>query len=371
MPRIDASKLNLEERLVNLNRVAKVVKGGRRFSFSAIVVVGDGAGHVGVGIGKAAEVPDSIRKGGDDAKKQLIEVPLVGTTIPHEIVVRYGASKVLLRPAAPGTGVIAGGGVRAVLEAAGVKDVLSKSLGNNNPVNVARATVLALQSLKIREEEEIKRGKPYSSFGLGPSDQKIVAPKQRISIFVPMAGSGPERNRRDRDARGGAGGGGRDNRGGAGGGGRDNRSGAGGGDRDSRGGAGGGGGYRSGTSGDYRGGAGGENRAGGGSSGGYRGGAGGENRAGGGTSGDYRGGAGGENRAGGGGTSTGGYRGGAGGGSSRPPGSPAPITAQEAIAAAKAAQAAQVQQTGAAGERMGGETGGQQPGPNEQSGQSS
>ena len=370
MPRIDASKLNLEERLVNLNRVAKVVKGGRRFSFSAIVVVGDGAGHVGVGIGKAAEVPDSIRKGGDDAKKQLIEVPLVGTTIPHEIVVRYGASKVLLRPAAPGTGVIAGGGVRAVLEAAGVKDVLSKSLGNNNPVNVARATVLALQSLKIREEEEIKRGKPYSSFGLGPSDQKIVAPKQRISIFVPMAGSGPERNRRDRDARGGAGGGGRDNRGGAGGG-RDNRSGAGGGDRDSRGGAGGGGGYRSGTSGDYRGGAGGENRAGGGSSGGYRGGAGGENRAGGGTSGDYRGGAGGENRAGGGGTSTGGYRGGAGGGSSRPPGSPAPITAQEAIAAAKAAQAAQVQQTGAAGERMGGETGGQQPGPNEQSGQSS
>ena len=370
MPRIDASKLNLEERLVNLNRVAKVVKGGRRFSFSAIVVVGDGAGHVGVGIGKAAEVPDSIRKGGDDAKKQLIEVPLVGTTIPHEIVVRYGASKVLLRPAAPGTGVIAGGGVRAVLEAAGVKDVLSKSLGNNNPVNVARATVLALQSLKIREEEEIKRGKPYSSFGLGPSDQKIVAPKQRISIFVPMAGSGPELNRRDRDARGGAGGGGRDNRGGAGGG-RDNRSGAGGGDRDSRGGAGGGGGYRSGTSGDYRGGAGGENRAGGGSSGGYRGGAGGENRAGGGTSGDYRGGAGGENRAGGGGTSTGGYRGGAGGGSSRPPGSPATITAQEAIAAAKAAQAAQVQQTGAAGERMGGETGGQQPGPNEQSGQSS
>ena len=335
MPRIDASKLNLEERLVNLNRVAKVVKGGRRFSFSAIVVVGDGAGHVGVGIGKAAEVPDSIRKGGDDAKKQLIEVPLVGTTIPHEIVVRYGASKVLLRPAAPGTGVIAGGGVRAVLEAAGVKDVLSKSLGNNNPVNVARATVLALQSLKIREEEEIKRGKPYSSFGLGPSDQKIVAPKQRISIFVPMAGSGPERNRRDRDARGGAGGGGRDNRGGAGGGGRDNRSGAGGGDRDSRGGAGGGGGYRSGTSGDYRGGAGGENRAGGG------------------------------------GTSTGGYRGGAGGGSSRPPGSPAPITAQEAIAAAKAAQAAQVQQTGAAGERMGGETGDQQPGPNEQSGQGS
>ena len=232
MAKIDPNKLNLEERVVQINRVAKVVKGGRRFSFSSMVVVGDGAGHVGAGLGKAAEVPDSIRKGKDDATKNLIEVPLFDNrTIPHEITVSYGASKVILRPASPGTGVIAGGGVRAVLEAAGIKDVLSKSLGNNNPVNAVRATLKALQTLKIREDEEIKRGKPFSSFGLGPSDEKIVAPKQRITIFVPQAGSGGERNRdrsrdgrdrRDRDNRGGGGrgdnrGGGRgDNRGGGG-----------------------------------------------------------------------------------------------------------------------------------------------------------
>lgn len=258
MAKIDPNKLNLEERVVQINRVAKVVKGGRRFSFSSMVVVGDGAGHVGAGLGKAAEVPDSIRKGKDDATKNLIEVPLFDNrTIPHEITVSYGASKVILRPASPGTGVIAGGGVRAVLEAAGIKDVLSKSLGNNNPVNAVRATLKALQTLKIREDEEIKRGKPFSSFGLGPSDEKIVAPKQRITIFVPQAGSGGERNRdrnrdgrdrRDRDNRGGGGrgdnrgGGGRgDNRGGGGGGGY--RGGGGGGrpgGTDTRGGAGGG-----------------------------------------------------------------------------------------------------------------------------------
>ncbi|MBN9393477.1 MAG: 30S ribosomal protein S5 [Chloroflexi bacterium] len=209
MARIDANKLNnLEERVVQINRVAKVVKGGRRFSFSSMVVVGDGQGHVGAGLGKASEVPDSIRKGSDDAKKNIIEVPLFeGRTIPHEITVSFGASTVILKPASPGTGVIAGGGVRAVLEAAGVKDVLSKSLGNNNPVNSVRATIKALQSLKLREDEEIKRGKPFSSFGLGPSDEKIVAPKQRITIFVPQIGSGGERNRKDRDNRG------RDNRG--------------------------------------------------------------------------------------------------------------------------------------------------------------
>jgi small subunit ribosomal protein S5 len=250
MAKIDPNKLNLEERVVQINRVAKVVKGGRRFSFSSMVVVGDGAGHVGAGLGKAAEVPDSIRKGKDDATKNLIEVPLFDNrTIPHEITVSYGASKVILRPASPGTGVIAGGGVRAVLEAAGIKDVLSKSLGNNNPVNAVRATLKALQTLKIREDEEIKRGKPFSSFGLGPSDEKIVAPKQRITIFVPQQGSGGERNRdrnrdgrdrRDRDNRGGGrgdnrGGGRGDNRGGGGRGGRpgdvraDTRGGAGGG----------------------------------------------------------------------------------------------------------------------------------------------
>jgi len=225
MARIDANKLNnLEERVVQINRVAKVVKGGRRFSFSSMVVVGDGQGHVGAGLGKAGEVPDSIRKGSDDAKKNIIEVPLFeGRTIPHEITVHFGASTVMLKPASPGTGVIAGGGVRAVLEAAGVKDVLSKSLGNNNPVNSVRATIKALQSLKLREDEEIKRGKPFSSFGLGPSDEKIVAPKQRITIFVPQVGSGGERNRKDRDNRG------RDNRGRDGGRG-DNRGGPGRGD---------------------------------------------------------------------------------------------------------------------------------------------
>ncbi len=277
MAKIDPNKLNLEERVVQINRVAKVVKGGRRFSFSSMVVVGDSAGHVGAGLGKAAEVPDSIRKGKDDAMKNLIEVPLFdGRTIPHEITVSYGASKVILRPASPGTGVIAGGGVRAVLEAAGIKDVLSKSLGNNNPVNAVRATIKALQTLKVREDEEIKRGKPFHTFGLGPSEEKVYAPKQRITIFVPQQGSGGERNRdraRDgRDNRGG--GGGRDNRGGGtgGGGGRDNRggggSGGGAGGRDNRGGGGGGGGR------DNRGGGGG-GRPGGGGGGGRPGGGGG------------------------------------------------------------------------------------------------
>ncbi len=158
MARIDPNKLALEERVVQINRVAKVVKGGRRFSFSAVVVVGDGAGHVGAGLGKAGEVPEAIRKGVEDAKKNIIRIPMVGTTIPHEVNVEFSASKVMLKPASQGTGVIAGGSVRAVLEAAGVRDILSKIYGSTNPVNVTRATIEALRGLHSAEELSARRG---------------------------------------------------------------------------------------------------------------------------------------------------------------------------------------------------------------------
>ncbi|MFH1651386.1 MAG: 30S ribosomal protein S5 [Chloroflexota bacterium] len=155
--RIDPTDLNLNDKLIFINRVAKVMKGGKRLRFSALVVTGDGEGHVGLGIGKANEVPAAINKAGARAKKALVKVPLEGGSIPHEIMVRFGGAKVFLRPAAPGTGVIAGGSTRAVLEACGVKDILTKSLGSSNHINVAKATIIALQQLRNPKEAVARR----------------------------------------------------------------------------------------------------------------------------------------------------------------------------------------------------------------------
>ena len=155
--KIDPTELELNDKLVYINRVAKVVKGGKRLSFSALVVSGDGNGHVGLGVGKANEVPAAINKGGAIARKSLIRVPLAGTTIPYEIRVKFNAAKVLLKPASPGTGIIAGGSIRPVLEAAGVKDILTKSLGSSNHINMAKAALIALSQLKNPKQELAKR----------------------------------------------------------------------------------------------------------------------------------------------------------------------------------------------------------------------
>jgi small subunit ribosomal protein S5 len=169
MTPIDSNSLDdLQDRVIHINRVAKVVKGGRRFSFSALIVVGDGKGHVGVGMGKANEVPEAIRKGNEHARKNLIKVALDGTTIPHRVDGHHGAGRVMLRPASPGTGVIAGGPVRAVVEVAGIRDILTKCIGSNNKINVVKAALDALKQLETTAQVASRRGKPLEELAAKP-----------------------------------------------------------------------------------------------------------------------------------------------------------------------------------------------------------
>ncbi len=203
MPRIDPKQLNLEETVIKVSRVAKVVKGGKRFNFRALVVVGDRNGHVGMGLGKAAEVPEAIRKATEDARKHLISVPLVGTTIPYQVIHTFAASEVMLKPAAPGTGLIAGGAVRAVVEAAGIRDILSKSLGHSE-LNTVHATMGALRELRSPEVEAGRRNRSLVDV-VGPKLATIFAEASAMSQTVEV--ERPERSdrgpRRDRGDRGG------------------------------------------------------------------------------------------------------------------------------------------------------------------------